>query len=82
MYNCLIISKSHVAFQDVLAVTNACPSIFSKLFTVNKVVFIVKLMSSTYSCFLVTENIFGENNTRQEMRNYLLNNYTNPENLT
>lgn len=41
------ISKSHVAFQDVLAVTNACPSIFSKLFTVNKVTFIVKVISSS-----------------------------------
>lgn len=47
MYNCLIISKSHVAFQDVLAVTNACPSIFSKLFTVNKVEFIVKVIFSS-----------------------------------
>lgn len=37
MYNCLIISKSRVAFQDVIAVINACPWIFLKLFTVNKV---------------------------------------------
>lgn len=71
MYNCLIISKSHVAFQDVLAVTNACPSIFSKLFTVNKVAFIVKFMSPTCYCFLVTGN------TRQGMRDYLFNSYKN-----
>lgn len=41
------ISKSHVAFRDVLAVANACPSIFSKLFTVNKVKFIVKVIFSS-----------------------------------
>lgn len=66
MYNCLIISKSHVAFRDVLAVTDACPSIFSKLFTVNKVKFIVKvifssltMMASADVCFLFTENTLG-----------------------
>lgn len=37
-----LFQKCHVAFTVVLAVTNACPSIFSRLFTVNKVTFIVK----------------------------------------
>lgn len=54
MYNCLITIKSHVAFQDVLAVTNACPSIFSKLFTVNKVNFIVKQILSSLTMMAFT----------------------------
>lgn len=48
------ISKSYVAFQDILAVTNACPSIFSKLFTVNKVKFIVKVIFSSLTMMAFT----------------------------
>lgn len=48
------ISKSYIAFQDILAVTNACPSIFSKLFTVNKVTFIVKVFFSSLNMMTFT----------------------------
>lgn len=52
------ISKSYVAFQDILAVTNACPSIFSKLFTVNKVKFIVNVIFSSLTMMAFTLFLF------------------------
>lgn len=40
MYNCLItVFQKYVALRAILAVTNVGPLIFSRLFTVNKVVY-------------------------------------------
>lgn len=58
MYNCLIISRSHVAFRDVLAVTDAWPSIFSKLFTVNKVKVCCTRLVFAFVCIIVAQRPF------------------------
>lgn len=77
MYNCLITSKSHVAFRDVSAV----PLRYSKkkLFTVNKVAFIVKviftcltMLPHTPSCFLNTKIKLRVNSKKNRQVHLLL----------